>query len=179
MYTLIPEQTAKYLKREYRIRVIILVALFMSLGVWIGIISLFPSYVVSITQEKKALDLAGTVEQTAQSASTSAATRQISAGNLAITTLQKNQDILMISSIIEDIASRRVPGITINDFEVGRSGTQETNIVIQGKAATRNELDSFKNNLETDSRFSKVDLPVEYLAADTNISFSINLTGIE
>ncbi len=179
MYTLIPEQSAAYLKKEYRIRVFILALLFMSLGVWIGIVTLFPSYVISVTQEKRALAEAGTVEQTARSASTTAAIAQIGAANSAVTTLQKSQDTLMISSIIEDISSRRVPGVTITDFEISRSGAAGTVIVIQGKAASRDALVSFKNNLASDSRFSKVDLPVGDLASDTNISFSISITGIQ
>jgi len=179
MYTLIPEQSARHLKKEYHIRVIILLFLFMSLGIWIGIVTLFPSYISSVAEEKRVLAQAGAVEQTAQSASTTAALAQISSGNTAIATLQNSQDTLMISSVIEDIAGRRVPGISITDFEVGRAGPTGTNIVIDGKAATREALVSFENNLSDDSRFSKVYLPVQYLAADTNISFTIDITGIQ
>ena len=179
MYTLIPEQSVKFLRKEYRIRVIILLFLFLSLAIWIGLVTLFPSYIVSVTQEKRALSQAGAIEQTALSASTTSAIAQIVAANSAMATLQKSQDTLMLSSIVEDIASRRVPGISITDFEIGRTGGTGTNIVIQGKAASRTALVSFENNLSSDSRFSKVYLPVGDLAADTNISFTMNLTGIQ
>ena len=177
-YTLIPEQSAKFLKKEYRIRVLILLFLFLSLGVWIGIVSLFPSYIASVTQEKKALAQAGAIEQTTQSTTTTATMAQIGAANAAISTLQAGQDTLMLSSLVEDIAGRRVPGIVITDFEIGRTGTTTTDIVINGKAASRAALVAFKGNLVADSRFSKVDLPVSNLAADTNVSFTISLKSI-
>jgi hypothetical protein len=179
MYTLIPEQSTKYLKNEYRIRVLILLFLFMSLGVWVGVISLFPSYVVSVTEEKKALAEAGVVEQSAQSASTTSAMAQITEANSAIKTLENSQDSLMLSSIVEDITNRRTAGVVINDFEVGRTGGTGTNIVIEGKAATRDALVAFKNNLASDTRFSKVDLPVSDLAAATGVNFDISVTGIQ
>jgi hypothetical protein len=179
MYTLIPEQIAKRLKKEYHIRVLILLSLFLSLGIWVGIIMLFPSYVISVTQEKKALAEAGSDTQKAQSASTTAAISQITVANSSITALQSSQDTLMISSIVEDITSRRIPGITISDFEIGRTDGTGTKILIQGKAATRVDLVAFENNLKADSRLTKVTLPVEDLASDTNISFTINMMGIQ
>lgn len=179
MYTLIPEQSAQHLKREYRIRVLILLFLFMSLGIWIGIVTLFPSYVVSVTQEKRALTEAGAMKQTALSASTTSAGSQIAAANSEIATLQGGQDTLMLSSIIEDISQRLVPGVTVDDFEISRNGATGTNILIQGKAATRQDLVLFEDNLSNDSRFSKVYLPVSDLAADSGITYAMNITGIQ
>jgi hypothetical protein len=178
MHTLIPEQLARFLKNEYRIRVVILLLLFMSLGIWFGIVSLFPSYIISVTQERGALNQADAIEKSAESTTTTAALAAITTSNGLIKTLEASQDTLMLSSIVEDIAVRRIPGITINDFEIGRADATSTNIVIQGTATTRDILVNFENNLKADSRFSKVDLPVSDLAKNSDITFSMSITGI-
>jgi len=63
-----------------------------------------------------------------------------------------------------------IAGITINKVT-----TENYNLIIGGVSNTRDTLISFKENIEKNSCFSEVDLPLSSLAAKDNIKFQIKL----
>jgi len=181
MYILLSKNEIKHLKHEYRIRTAILMLFFISGAVWVGIVTLFPSYIFSAAQEQKASDEAGKIDTNRQAHGSGQLAAEIRDANTRINLLANVQDKIFLSSIIEDIVNERPVGLTINTMGIAHVGnaTTKTSITLSGNAATRDILVAFKRSLEADPRFEKVFLPVSSLAQDTNINFTMSVNGIQ
>lgn len=66
-------------------------------------------------------------------------------------------------------------GVSITSISLGDTD-DGVGVSIGGVASTRAELLAFSDALETVSDFSAVNLPVNYLANDTNIDYTISLS---
>ena len=173
MYILLSKNEIKHLKHEYRIRTAILMLFFISGAVWVGIVTLFPSYIFSAAQEQKASDEAGKIDTNRQAHGSGQLAAEIRDANTRINLLANVQDKIFLSSIIEDIVNERPVGAHVGN------ATTKTSITLSGNAATRDILVAFKRSLEADPRFEKVFLPVSSLAQDTNINFTMSVNGIQ
>lgn len=181
MQTLLPKNELHHIRHEYRLRCLILLLFFFSGAVWIGIISLFPAYLISVTEEHNAEAQAGAIDHTRQSSGAQQTSAQVKDANALIKTVTASEDTIFFSSLVEDIDSRRVPGMIITDFNLAHAANTKSQsvITIGGNAATRNILVAFEQNLESDPRLSVVELPVSDLAQQTDINFTISMRGIE
>jgi hypothetical protein len=182
MYTLLPEKQIKGLEKEYHIRLIILGIFFLSGAVWIGIISLFPSYIFSVVQEKNAENQVLSLQKNSKLPAIADTTKEISDANSAIARVRDGQDAITFSVIVEDIASRRTQGISITNIEIAHARTDsvpnQTNIAITGHANTRDQLVAFRQSLEADTALTNINLPISDLAYSKDINFSMSLTGV-
>jgi hypothetical protein len=182
MYTLIPQENSKHLIYEYRLRFVALLFIFLSSAVWVGIVSLFPSYIVSITEEGYATRQANSIKASPASKTSNALNHEIAAINNMSGSLVRAQDSVLISNIIEDFSKRKVSGVSISSFEIVRSGNAANpgamSVVIRGQANTRETFTAFRKALEADASVSKVDFPVSNLAQSKNINFSLTITTI-
>lgn len=78
-------------------------------------------------------------------------------------------------TIIEPIVSALPAGVTITSLSIGVTD-QGIEASVAGLADTRDELIAFTQALQGVGRFSNVDLPVSYLAQDSNIDYSIMIS---
>ena len=183
MYTLLPEQQIKGLEKEYHIRVAILLTFFLAGAVWLGIASLFPSYIISVVQEKNAESQVTSIQKTATLPAIADTAQAITDANAMISRVNNGEDNVLFSSIIENIDNHRTVGITLTDFELAHdpsgSSLTQTTVSISGHADTRDELVAFKYALDNDTEFSTVDLPISDLSASEDIKFTISLTGLK
>ncbi len=181
MYTLLPEEQIKNLAREYHIRLFILGFFFLSGAVWIGIGSLLPSYIISVMQEQKAQEHLQQIEKTTQTPVNVGIAAEVAASNAAILRIKAAQDPVIFSSIIENIANHRIPGVTLSSIDISHAATAEnpsqTRITIHGKATTRDIFVAFQRSLAVDPAFSNVTLPISNLAKGVNIEFVLTMTG--
>jgi hypothetical protein len=190
MRTLLPKNEIQHIKHEYLLRWIILVLFFLSVAVWIGIISLFPAYIFSAAEGKNASDRAVKVDNELETENNNQILAEARDANTVIHAIAGTQDSLFFSSLIEDIDARRVPGMIVTSFSLshvgGGAGSDSANtavnastISISGTAATRDILVAFEQNIENDPRLTKVELPVSALAENTNINFTMSMQGIQ
>ncbi len=181
MYILLSKNEIRHLKHEYRLRTAILLLFFISGAVWVGIVTLFPSYILSSTQEKKASIEAGKIDMNRQAHGSGQLAAVIRDANARISLVSSTQDTVSLSSIVEDIATLRSSGITLNTINLTRagSGSTKSTVTVTGNATTRDALVTFKKSLEADPRFAKVFLPVASLAQDTNINFTMSINAIQ
>jgi Tfp pilus assembly protein PilN len=190
MRTLLPKNEIRHLKHEYRLRVVILLFLFLSAAVWVGIVSLFPAYILSVVEGTNASNEATKISNNLTTTSSNQTNTGVKDANNVIAAVASTQDSLFFSSLIEDIDARRVPGMIITNFSLshanGGAGSASANtavsgsaISISGTAATRDVLVAFEQNLENDPRLTKVELPVSALALETNINFTMSMQGIQ
>lgn len=176
-YTLLPEIEERTLKREYKTRLFIVLLLFLSLSVVAGIIFLLPSYMLSYSQESKAIENASVVEKGRQERGIAQVEKELTLSQKTIDLLLGNMNPVKNSLVIQEIISNRPSGAGINSFNISKAEGTSTPItaIIQGKADSRESLIEFKKNLENDETISKVELPISDLAKNKDISFSIRL----
>jgi Tfp pilus assembly protein PilN len=75
------------------------------------------------------------------------------------------------ASFVVDFTATVPPGVTLTDVTL-INGQRST---ISGRAEQRDDLLSFKNNLEKLAEISKVDIPLENLQKRENVNFNIGL----
>ena len=179
-YTLLPEDEIRTLRKEYRIRLLITMIFFLSCIFLFGIFSLMPSYLFFYNKEDRAIEIASELEKGRIARGADIIEKELKDDNKIIKkVLSSFSNTSNHSELIQNILSNRNNGILINSFNVSKDEGTSTPIEIefQGKASTREVLIAFKDGLEKERNFSKVELPVSDLAKSKDISFSIRLTS--
>jgi Tfp pilus assembly protein PilN len=182
MYTeltnLLPRSKIKSFKREYLFRlatvgILLLVLLVIILGVL-----LIPSYLYAreeITTESGALDR---LSKTLDTAEAQQAQGELSTLQTESTQLTKLSSVPKASATIDAVLNVPRTGISINGFtftppQNGNAGTLQ----ISGVAGTREELSAYDQSLGALPFVTNANLPISEYAQDSNIPFTITLTG--
>ena len=177
-YTLLPPEEMKALRHEYRVRFFIILAFFVSCGIVLGIISLIPAYMLSRSQEADMVERTQALEQSRKASGADQIEKDLEQAQIMAEKISADQNKIVYSDSLQKIVSHRTPQVTLSSFQITRdSGTSTPyEVVVAGKAATRDALLTFKSGLENDPAFSSVDLPLSDLAESKDISFSLKLT---
>lgn len=181
-YTLLPEPEIRTLRREYRVRVFVTLLLFVSCAIFIGSLSLLPSYFLSDDQGTKALKSAEELQKGREERGIDQVEKELSRNQVILKQLSLEKSKVVFSDLIQTVGKYRSPQILISAFELSSlqaKGTTTVTVVLQGKALTREGLIAFKKNLEQDKRFSGVELPISDLAKSKDIPFALKLSYSE
>ncbi len=176
-HTLLPYEEVKKLKNEYRIRLAITALLFISSALVVGVLALFPAHTLSriqedaVTLQVRELDKMRKVQGVDQIESDLDRVRTYTEK------INEYESPLSFTDGIKKIISHRNYGIYINSFDMSFDGatSSKATVVVQGKAINRDTLIEFRKNLENDSYFSKVELPLSDLAKSKDVNFSLRL----
>jgi hypothetical protein len=174
IYTFLPRSEQKDIKRDYRIRVAIVLLFFLSLAAVVGVGSLFPAYIHASLEENLRLRDAAALKKTSAAAGLAVAERTLSDSTTLMSLLSRSVSSGQFSAAIADIAYAR-GGVKVTSFSVVMEASSTLSIIIGGFAPTRVSLLSFKNRLDALAPGISVDLPVSELARDANIQFSIKI----
>lgn len=180
MINLLPEQYKLRFSTEYRWRVAIVIMVFIDALIVIGMTLLVPVYLYS---HAEATTTATQVEHTsqasnlhdglvAQTATLSATLKALNDASLSTISFTKIMSIVSGDKTNAD----RITGInyTIN---AAPGKTTTITLVLQGTAATRNDLANFVATLKGESRITNVNIPISDYAADTDVPFNITITA--
>ncbi len=175
MFTLLPEHHKKRLYQEYRMRLLVIVLIFISLFFIIGCALLFPSY-ISLKSEKTSYEteldsLTKQVERKDKEGLTG--TMNTIGSNLAIA----KPDETMVYRALGVLLAHVTTDIKITSMSYTRGSQGASFITTEGIAKDRTSLISFSNGLKKELIFEKVDLPVSNLAKQTDVPFSMTLLG--
>lgn len=92
--------------------------------------------------------------------------------------LQKTAHGSTASNVVRAVVSVPHPGIHIDHLSFTRKGgDQESSMVIAGIATSREVLRAYSSTLSLLPYVTKADLPISSFAKETDIPFSITLTG--
>ena len=152
---------------------------FISCSIVLGIFSLAPAYILSFSEKKEIMQKLESSNRDRRENGTEAIMKDLKKSNTQIKSIKSYDKSLIFSDIIALIISHKNSGIYINSLQFQKSSDPESKLremIVQGKAITRESLVSFKNKLELEEKISKVELPVSDLAKSKNISFSIKLS---
>ncbi len=177
-YTLLPDKETKSLRREYRTRLFIIFLFFFSCSVGIGILVLIPSYLLSHGQESMALEHAKELQKSKEASGAAQIEKDLQKTKMIADKIIADNDGVVFSDIVERIISHRSKEIYIVSFDFSKEVGTSTQalVVIQGKAVTRESLVKFKEALEADVYFQKIELPISDLAKSKDIGFALRLT---
>ena len=178
-YTLLPEKEALELRREYRIRIFIVLTFFVSCAVMIGCVSLFPAYITSSIQEREQADKLITIQKNKEARGVDITLRELSTSNEILTKLKQDDQQVYFSNVIQEIVALRSVTITFNSIQISNIKDDKDSsieVVLQGKSSSRESLLDFKKNLEQNYLFSKVEFPILDLTKIKDIPFAVKLS---
>jgi hypothetical protein len=173
MYKLLPEKYIAGLKREYHFRLVTACFFFIGIAILVGGVALAPSYILSKAQGKQAITEMNELKKNSATSGADKAEQEALAVKSFIDALKGHEDPLALSELIEAIVAYRGRTITIASLDAMKDSPNTAVVHISGLSPTRDSLITFKKNLESDPRFTKVDLPVSDLAKSKNIRFTI------
>ncbi len=176
-YTLLPETEIKSLKREYKTRIFIVLLFFISCGITVGIISLFPSFILSYTQEKNSLQKIESFQKNRVDNGSAEFSRELSESSIILQKLKADQDHVVFSDMLKRIIQYKNKSVALYSFQILRTSTASSSLemVLQGKALTRESLLEFKRAIEQDASVLRVELPLSDLAKSKDISFGLRI----
>jgi len=172
MYNVLPEDLQNDLKKEYRLRFLV-VALRLAIIIFIiGSFALAPSIILSYTKQK---ELKIELSQLQEGNPKSKVKEYVEATKdleekitfLLQTSLGGEPDTLLLS-----IINGKPQGISLTRFTVNQVGTS-TKIILDGEADKRDDLLAFQKILQKTKPLSKAVFPVGLLAQERDIKFTI------
>lgn len=174
MTNLIPPESKKQLVRLYRVRLVSAWAILWSAALLIGALLMYPTYMlISGTSAAYAETAASVTERTETFDSMVA---ELQATNQEAQMIVRSADEAKLSEILTDIWSVNGQGVTISSVQLirGEQGIQP--ISLNGEAENRQALASFRDRLESLPYVLEVNLPIESLAQNQDISYTIRVT---
>lgn len=172
MINLIPPAAKKIMTRDYWARVGIVWVLLIGTACFIVTLLLIPTYV--LIQIKTTL-----LNEEAKSATEKMASYDISATELQVANRQaqillQEPPLVSYSTFMNDLEQAADLDVKITEFRFVR--TKNSGLInLSGIAKTRQSLADFRDVLEADVRFVKVDLPISNLIKDRDLLFSMSL----
>lgn len=178
MFTIITEQYAKILRRDYRIRLTSVLLFGVSIAFIIGICALIPSYMLSKEKLASASQDLQSLKTRREESGAARQEKEIFASRDLINKVNSHVSPIALYSVVESIVSARSSGISLTRMSVDTGAATAAKdalgtISVSGVARDRDSLIAFKHNLEKNGRFTKVELPLSDLAKSRNIDFSI------
>ncbi len=176
-YTLLPKHDIDVLKNEYRIRVITLLMFFISCSIVGGIVALIPAYLYSYNQEKDSLKKLNQAQQSKESSGIYEVIKNLEAAEKLVAKLKEDSPIVEISSTLDRVLMHANGLVSVSAFQINitKSASSSAEIVIQGRSKTRETLLTFKKNLEQDTMFYDVEMPISDLARTKESTYAIKL----
>ena len=177
MFKLLTEEERQKVAHEYAMRRLIVMLCALILVLVVGIIGLFPSYLLSNVHRIMALErtkIAGSAEQRNEDLGLQVWLEEI---NRKLQLLSPTLDTDRPSHLIKKILDQKNEGIIITGFSSIKT-KDKTNLSVSGVSANRQSLITFENRIASLSDFSEVVSPISNLAKDKDINFQIRLSSI-
>lgn len=175
MFTLIPRDYRIKVIRYYRLRLalVFLILLIFSTTLLIGFF--LPTYLNVSSEHKSLIDQESTINRSIAKKNSDDLSKTIKKLTASINFINKPDKISMDE--ILKVFKYQNSNVQLNKIDYKISTVDGYTILISGIATTRKSLSEFAKSLEKEISFKKVDLPISNLAKDSDIPFSITITG--
>jgi len=179
MRNLLLEKDKKKIRQEYAIRLAAVALLFAFVAVLLGSIFLLPSFFLSNAKKQAMEERRDIIEQSIAVREQEASLTTLTDANEKLLLLSPPSDTVSLLELLTVVVEAQPSGISIREFFYTARNSDDGNneLRLSGVAERRENLLAFQNALRKKPIFSSVTLPVSNLAADQNISFSLNLIG--
>lgn len=178
MRNLLSQKDKKILLSEYKTRVSIVVIIFLFFTILAGVVQLIPSYLISESKERAAQELSSIIKESVAKREKDVSVIVLLETKEKLKLLAFDENNVSLAAIFKKIIKNKPNGVNINGIFYNKSQTGKgTDILITGEADAREPLLEFKKLLGIETLFTGVMLPVSNLASDSEIKFSITVTG--
>ncbi|AKM84007.1 TPA: hypothetical protein DCZ46_01595 [Candidatus Campbellbacteria bacterium] len=174
MPNLLPEKNKKEIRNEFILRLLVVFFVFVFFAITIFIISLVPSYNLSVVKKTITLEQVNSLKESAGIEEDILSASILKNENAKVAVLSA-VDQNSASKIIEKILEKRPQGVKITDIFYEKNDAGGIDIVVKGNSSSRNILIGFVEKLELEEDFEKIDFPVSNLVKDESMDFSINI----
>lgn len=175
MFKLLTEEARKKIKSEYILRRGVAMLTALIAAVVIGMIGLFPSYIISNAQHKEVQGHIEPVESLELQKDYSSLYYWLDGMKFRIGALDPSSDKERAAPFIESLLKEKISGIKVTELSWLRLDKKPV-LSVSGTAQDRQALIAFEERLNSSGKFSSVTLPVSNLAKDKNISFKLKLS---
>jgi hypothetical protein len=174
-HTLLPPHERTQLRREYRIRAVIIFCFLLSLAGLVGAATLFPSFIFALNEERSQIALLESLKKDKDENGVTALELDFQRDNSLIDALSVTQKVPRSSVTIQSIVGVRKE-VKLTSLVVDTPTSDSLSIIIQGIAPNRDTLLAFKIRLEDLVPGGSVELPVADLAKSKDLQFSMRIT---
>jgi|GEM_PF-4046756 len=174
MINLIPQSAKKMVKLEYIVRVMVVAAVLISLISFVAMLVAVPQLVL-LRSQHAAIEATHSVS-TQENQAIDEQVAAIELANEQVQTILTMYDVVPLTPYFDAIKKFESDDVLFTSVSLKRTtlGIPST-VTVSGEAATRERLANLKEQLEADPFVNSVDLPLENLAKDTDISFRITV----
>ena len=177
MFKLLTEEGRKKVEREYILRRSIVMLVALTIICLIGIIGLFPSYILSKSRQNEVTERVRIMGNTELGQDEEDLKGWLEGANEKLALLDPNLDKDKPSVFIEEVLENKPIGIKINFFS-WRMMEGDFELYVTGVASDRQTLLAFESQIRNSAYFSDISLPVSNLARDRDIDFQIKFVWV-
>jgi len=177
MLKLLTDEGRAKISHEYKIRRFIVILLALILVAVITVIGLMPSYSLSSTREREALERLRLTSQEDLQSEGKELRAWLADINKELSTLEPSLDKDKPSDFVYSILNLKSSGIKLTSFSWSKN-KDKISLSVSGTASDRQTLVRFENSISSSELFSDATLPISDLANDRNISFQIKFSPI-
>lgn len=171
-HTLIPLQDRKRLHREYSLRVLVVSVFTLSAALLIGSAAIFPAYLYASFNRASMEAQIESVKRENSDEGLDAATKELFSARKLLASFGGVAGKTDYSEMIESMLSVRQPvALSLIYLEQSDKGVE---IRLSGVAPNRAELIAFRSRLEKLFAGTKIEIPIEQLARNSNPSFNFS-----
>jgi Tfp pilus assembly protein PilN len=177
MFNLLPKAEKEAIRREYRMRLAVVILWFSFATLLIASFLLLPAFVLSSAKEKAAVHRFATLSAEVESANGAKLRDLLADTQSRLRFFSKKAPAARWHEILTQLVSLKPDGVSLMSvsFTDGENGSRR--VTIAGTARNRTGLRAFAKSLERVSFFEKIDVPISNYTKDTDIEFSIHITG--
>jgi len=174
MINLLPPQGKKIFNHEYRYRAGTVMAILITAALAVGSMLLVPTYVL-VRSQFAALKVETDVLDEIQSKDVDSEPL-VKEVNLLAAELGRMSDTQKLSQVLSAINQTADSGISVTSFAVMRTDEGIGTIYLDGNAASRDALTSFRDTLEQDPLFARAIIPISNLVRSEGLPFTMEVT---
>jgi len=172
MANLLPEKSKKKIRRDQKIRLVIILVTLFSIVMLISSALIVPSVILSRSKEKTSRERIEILQKIRELKKEDSAAAKLITLEKQVETLGVLKRGVLIKELISVVLEEKPSSVSLSAilFENTENGTE---INLKGIADRRNDLILYGKNLE--ATFNRVDLPISNLAQNIDVDFSIGL----
>lgn len=173
MFNLLPQTEKDIIEREYRLRLVVTVLVFLVVLGCMAIIAIIPSFFIAYQKERLLMRRSVDLKKEVALTSTDYQINDLKLVKQKVAALNANKSPIYVHDLISKIIARKISGIKLSGLNVGAEVDGSRQVSILGKAQNRDVLFEFKKSLEKEEILSGITVPPSNFASSANINFTI------
>lgn len=175
---LLPRERTRAFRQQYFLRLLTVAGVLGIVLVVVHGLLLLPTYLLLTGEAQEAQKELATLKALENTENKDEASKKLEELNTQAKRLESVLEYKSATEVIESLLKAPLTGISLSRISYVPPTLQgEGRLVVSGTALSRSALDTFVKELKKNTRFSVVDLPISAYAKETNLDFTISISG--